>query len=263
MSRNARIALATGNAIAFLATIIVNYLSNALPINGQTPGDISDKYYTLFTPAGLTFAIWGIIYLLLAIYIIYQIIDAFRLQTDDASFVDKISIWFIVSCVANSSWIFAWHYEILWLSVLIMLLLLTSLIVIYLHLNIGQSSSSTLTKSLVHVPFSIYLAWISVATIANISAFLSSLGWQGGGLGAATWAIIVILVAIGLGVLISQRKGDIFYAAVIAWACFGIYTARTNDEVIVQSIQWTAIVGIVLLLLSACLLLFKKRTYLS
>lgn len=262
MNRNTRITLATINAIAFLATIVVNYLSNAIPLNGQTTGEISDKYYTLFTPAGFTFAIWGIIYLLLGIYIVYQIIDSFRLQTGDRSFVDRIGVWFIVSCLANGSWIFAWHYEILWLSVLIMLLILTSLLMIYLRLGIGVRATNSMEKSLVHLPFSVYLGWISVATIANVSTLLTSLDWNGG-LNPSAWAIVVILIAAGLGIFLSQNRRDIFYAVVIAWACFGIYSARARDTEVVASVQWTAIVGMGLVLLVIIWTLIQRRTYLN
>jgi len=264
MKRNQRIFLAAFNAVAYLATIIINYLANALPINGQDTGAISDKYYNLFTPAGFTFAIWGVIYLGLGIYIVYQLIESFRLRQNQTSFVDRIGIWFIVSSVANMIWIFLWHHEVLWLSVLVMLMILTSLIVIYQRLNIGLGAPESPEKYLVHLPFSIYLGWISVATIANIAAFLVGIEWGGFGVNPKIWAIVVILVSVGLGLAMIFRRNDILYSAVIAWALFGIYSARNNDaDTTSASIEGVIIAGILVLGAAIIWVLYKRETYLQ
>jgi len=136
------------NLFGFLGTVIVNGLANALPINNKTTGELSDQYPNLFVPAGLTFSIWGLIYILLAIFAIYQLIIVIRKDTKQSSFIERIGLLFFGSSVANIGWIFAWHYEIVPLSLVLMLLLLGCLIAIYLRLHIGKSASTRTEKYL-------------------------------------------------------------------------------------------------------------------
>lgn len=132
----------------------------------------------MFVPSGLTFSIWGIIYILLGIYVIYQIVISFRENKGERRFIEKIGILFIISSVLNIGWIFAWHYEIVWLALILTILLLVSLLAIYLRLSIGKSNANILEKSLVHILFSVYIGWITIATIANATATLVNYGWN-------------------------------------------------------------------------------------
>lgn len=263
MNRNRRITLSAINGAAYLVTILMNYLANAVPFNGQDSGDVSDKYYTFFTPAGFTFAIWGIIYLALGAFVVYQIIESFRDNQSATSFVDRIGLWFIISCIANSFWIYIWHHEILWLSIFVMLLLFTSLLNIYLRLGIGSGYSERPERFFVHIPFSLYLAWISVATIANISAFLVSIEWGAWSISPAIWSVLMILIAGALGALMAFKRRDIFYAAVIAWASFGIWMARKQDEVPQKLVMWIGILVMVGMLGTIAWRLVKKETYIQ
>ena len=192
MSSNQRKVLAILNAIAFVAVVALNYLSNVRPLNGLTIGEISDRYDTLFTPAGFTFAIWGIIYILLGIYIVFQLARAFNSDRTDDSFIDQIGSWFFVSSVLNVAWLAVWQLEILWLSVLLMLGLLGSLLLIYIRLGVGQrgGTASARVRTLVHIPFSVYLGWISVATIANISSFLVARDWDALNVSPIFWTVM-------------------------------------------------------------------------
>src|SRR4030042_324851 len=166
------------NLIGFLGTLIVNGLASTLPLNNKTTGELSDQYPNLFVPAGLTFSIWGIIYILLAIFVIYQLISAIRKDTQTISFIDKIGVLFFITSIANIGWIFAWHYQVLPLSLILMLILLGTLIAIYLRLGIGQSNATKTEKYMVHLPFSVYLGWITIATIANTTALLVNIKWD-------------------------------------------------------------------------------------
>ena len=177
MNKSRLLFLAILNLIGFLGTVIVNGLSSALPINDKTAGELSDQYPNLFVPAGLTFSVWGVIYILLAIFVIYGLITAIK-NTQKSSFMENVGVLFFISCLANVGWIFAWHYEILPLSLALMLLLLGSLITIYLRLRIGKSDSTRIEKYLVHLPFSVYLGWITIATIANVTALLVDINWN-------------------------------------------------------------------------------------
>ncbi|HUX47758.1 MAG TPA: tryptophan-rich sensory protein, partial [Dehalococcoidia bacterium] len=160
------------NLLGFLGTVVVNGLAIILPINNKTTAYLSDQYPNLFTPAGLTFAIWGLIYVLLAIFVIYQLIPSVRRDAQKIDFVQRIGPLFFISCIANIGWIYAWHYEMVSLSLVLMLILFGSLLAIYLRLNIGKSEAPKTEKYLVHLPFSVYLGWITIATIANATALM-------------------------------------------------------------------------------------------
>jgi translocator protein len=166
------------NVLAFILVVAVNGLANSLPINNQTTGAVSDKYPVLFTPAGYVFSIWGLIYLGLLAFVIYQALPGQRNNPR----LERVGYWFFWSCIFNSIWIFLWHYELMLWSVLVMGGLLVSLIMVYLRLETGRSRVAAVEMFLARLPFSIYLGWISVATIANVSVLLFTLGWDGIGL---------------------------------------------------------------------------------
>jgi hypothetical protein len=163
--------------VAVLATIAVNGLANALPINGLTTGEISDSFDTLFVPAGYVFSIWGLIYLGLLAYAVYQALPSQR----GNSRLQSIAVPFLVASVANMTWIFLWHYQVFTLTLVAMVTLLLSLIAIYCRLRTDGASINSGERWFVGLPFSIYLGWISVATIANTQDVLYSLGWKGFG----------------------------------------------------------------------------------
>jgi translocator protein len=211
------------NILAFVLVVGVNGLANSLPINNQTTGEISDSYPVLFTPAGYVFSIWGLIYLGLLGFVIYQALPAQR----DNPRLDRVGYWFVWSCIFNSIWIFLWHYELMLWSVLVMLGLLVSLILVYLRLEIGRNRVPAGESLLARLPFSIYLGWISVATIANVSVLLYDLGWDGFGL--TEQIVTVVMLAIGslLGFLMARRRAEVAYPLVLAWAFAGIVVNQT------------------------------------
>ncbi len=245
----ARIFVSFLNLIGFIAVIGVNALAVLLPLNNNTTQALSDKYPNLFVPAGLTFSIWGVIYILLGIYTVYQMIIAFRPIRQKRDFFDRIGILFFISCIFNSGWIFAWHYEVVWLSVVIMILLLVSLLLIYLRLNIGKRGDATNNeKGLVHLPFSIYLGWITIATIANVTALLVKLGWNRFGLDEQFWAVIMIAVGIVITLGMIFLRNDIFYSLVVIWALAGILIKRlANPGTPAMLVIITTIIGLALL----------------
>ncbi len=241
------------NVLAFIAVLTVNFLSNALPINGKTAQDISDALPSYFTPAGYTFSIWGIIYLALFGFIIYQALPAQR----ERPFQRQIGWLFVASSVFNITWLFSFHYEIYALSVVLMLGLLATLIAIYLRLEIGRPNSalSTADKLLVQGPFSLYLGWIMVATIANISSFFVSVNWDGFGIAGQTWSAVMISVAVIVaGVLLFNRR-NLAYAGVLVWALFGIRAAFPGEAIIAN----TALIAAVLIVVLALLGYYRTR----
>jgi hypothetical protein len=254
MSSSRNLVLLQGaNVAAFIVTVLVNALANTTALNGKTTGEISDLYPTLITPAGYVFSIWGIIYTLLLIFTVYQALPSQR----EKPFLREISFLFVLSSLLNITWLFLWQYEHITLSVIPMFALLATLIAIYLKLKIGKSSVPLREKLVVHLPFSVYLGWITIAAIADVAAALVSINWNGLGLGDVTWAILVIIIAfiITLAVIVTRR--DIAYSLVIIWALVGIMVKQSGNQSIVIVAGISAI--IVAIALFSVILVSKLR----
>lgn len=204
-------------ALAYVAMVTVNSLANILPINNRTTGEVSDAYTNLFAPAGLTFSIWGLIYLLLAGYVIFQFTKDGQ---NKEGLIKKINPLFIATSLVNIAWIFAWHYDYIGLSVILISTLLILLIKIADILRKEQFIGSE--KLFISVPFSIYFGWITVATIANVTTFLVGLGWNGFGISDFVWTSIVLLVGALIGILRLKKDRNIAYGLVLIWAYLGI-----------------------------------------
>jgi hypothetical protein len=248
--------------LGFLGTVVVNALANVLPINNITTGALSDLYPNLFVPTGLTFAIWGLIYVLLGIFVIYPLIPSVRRDPQKVDFVQKIGPLFFVSCLANIGWIFAWHYQILPLSLIFMLILLGCLLFIYLRLNVGKSETTRAERYFAHLPFSVYLGWITIATIANVTALLVNTNWNTWGLGEQFWAVAVIIVGIAIALSMLFTRKDIYYSLVVDWALLGILLKRLSVTTVPdQSVVIVTIVGLVLITGGVVAQLIRKKVY--
>lgn len=221
------------SAILFAVMIYVNYLANSLPINGMTTGAVSNAYPNLFAPAGLTFSIWGVIYLLLGIVSVMFFFDG------NKEILQKVSWFFIISSALNAMWIFAWHHQKFGLSVIIMLLLLTSLIIINQRLGNNQTS-------VFKAAFGIYLGWICIATIANITVWLVSLNWSAFGMSQEIWTIILISVGLIITIVAVFRFNNPFIAASVIWAFIGIAIKQhgNSNAIFIAAIVAAAVVGI-------------------
>ena len=214
-----------GTGVAFIGMVVVNALANIIHINGVGTGEVSDSYPNLFAPAGYTFSIWGLIYILLGAYVLYQF-GLFHREKPNESLFKKIAPYFILSSLANIIWIFAWHYHMITLTVFLMVIILLSLIIIANTLKSRKLNKRD--KWFVRVPFSIYFGWITVATIANVTTWLVSINWDGLGISEATWTVIVLVVGLVIGVLTIYKNRDAAYGAVIIWAYAGILTKHIS-----------------------------------
>jgi hypothetical protein len=260
-AKRTQLFMAILNLVGFLATVVVNGLATALPINNKTTGELSDQYPNLFVPAGLTFSIWGLIYILLAIFVIYQLVVTVRKDQARLNPFKKIGLLFFISSILNIGWIFSWHYEIVPLSLVIMLLLLGSLLTIYLRLGVGKKGAAKKEQYLTHLPFSVYLGWITIATIANVTALLVDLNWNRFGLSEQFWTVAVIVVGIAIALSVLFRMQDIYYSLVVDWALLGILLKRLASSVPVQSVVVVAIVGLVLITVGILAQLARKKVY--
>ena len=214
--------------VTYLAMVTMNGLANALPLNGRSTGAISDAYPSLFTPAGITFSIWGVIYLLLGAHVLYQL-GLFRdgpETPEKAALLNRVGVLFAVSSLANTAWIFAWHYDFIPLSVVLITVLVACLALIVTTLRAADLSGRE--RWLVGVPFSVYFGWTTVAVVANVTVMLVRWHWDGFGLSDATWATIMVLVAMAIGTLTMVRNRDVAYGLVLIWAFSGILLRQVS-----------------------------------
>jgi hypothetical protein len=231
------------NLFLFAGMIVMNYLANALPLNGKTTGELSDAYPNLFVPAGITFSIWGVIYILLIAFCVAQF------TTSHQSVIAQIGWLFGLSCIFNGLWIVAWHYERLPMSLILMAGLLIALIWINVFIR-------DLPYGLIKAAFGVYLGWICIATIANVTALLVNNGWGGFGITEETWTIIMILVGTLLVSLAIWRLDNPYIGLAVVWAFIGIMIKRSAD---IRSIFITAAVAMVLVAAVLILTFFRKR----
>jgi len=234
--------------LAVIVVIAINILAVTLPLNGLNTGEISDRFDIYFVPAGYVFSIWSLIYLGLIAYAIFQALPA---QKENPR-LSSIGYLFILSCLANITWLFLWHYEVFLFTLLAMLALLLSLIAIYLRLDVGRVKVSPGEKWSVHIPFSIYLGWITVATIANATQLLYYLGWNGWGISPEVWTMIMLAAGVIISAVMSLTRVDISYSLVLVWAYVGIAIEHANTPIVATS-AWVGAGLIVVVLIVAAI----------
>lgn len=248
-------------ALGYSSLIVVNYLANAIPIGGVTTGEASDNLSNLFTPSGITFSIWGLIYLLLLGYTIYQFgIMQELAKPDKEKSNSSIRQYFIINSLANISWIFAWHYGIIWLSVLMMIVLLVSLIKIADIVNNQHLAGKD--NFFIRLPFSVYYGWITVATIANVTAFLVSIQWNGFGISETVWTCLILFIGLVIGVQRMNKDRNSAYGLVIVWAYSGIllkHLSTSGFDGKYPYIIGTVLVCLIILLIFLGRILMMKR----
>ncbi len=231
-----------GNLVAFALVILLNVLSNALPINGQTMPEISARYPSLFTPAGFTFSIWGVIYLALLVFAVWQALPAQR----DNGKVAAVSNYFKLNCVMNALWIVVWHYDLLAVSLAVMLVILGTLVLIYRDLRMTVDTAPWSELVALYLPFSLYTAWIAIATIANASIVQTGFGWDDVGINAVQWTLLKLAIAGAIGATMVIRLRDIPFALVVAWAGYGISVKQAATPAVAATALTLSILMLIL-----------------
>jgi benzodiazapine receptor len=254
MITNNSILLRSSNIVAFVITVLVNGLAGSTTLlGGVNTAEISDLNPTLITPAGYVFSIWGIIYVLLGLFVIFQALPSQK----EKDYQKQIGWLFVLSSIINIAWLFLWQYKLLSASVILMFLLLATLILIYTRLGIGKSQVTLQEKLAIHTPFSVYLGWITIASIANVSVTMVSANWDGFGINPEIWATLIVIVALLITLLVLSTRRDIAYSLVIIWALIGIAVKQSENQNIVMLTEATAI--IVFLALAVVILLSKLK----
>jgi len=246
--------LALVNALSVVLVLFVNYYSQTGNINNQTIGGLSDQYANLFTPAGYAFAIWGIIFLGLIAFSAYQLKVAF--SGAHVAAYQQIGYWFALVNLGNASWVVAWLYEYTGLTVLIMLVMLVGLLMIIVKTNMQRWHAPRKTIAFFWWPISLYAGWIAVATVANFSAYLSKLNWDGGFLSEEIWTIIMVLVAVLVNAFMIWNRGMRVFALVGVWALYAIYVRHQEAY---TAIAFTALAGALFLLVNVGIQAYKNR----
>jgi len=257
--------LQLSNAASTVLMFVINMLASVGLINNTTPGALSDRLPNLFVPSGLTFSIWGVIYVLLFLFVAYPMRGSASRDVGDSAYLGKIGWLFVASNAFNVAWIFAWHYELVALSLVFMILLFVSLLAIYLRLEIGNplKTISLRRKLFYQVPFSVYLGWITVATIANVTALLVSIGIEPYTGLAVVLTVVVITVSTLIATAVLWTRRDIAYSLVIVWALVGIVVKRLDPTYFVElTVATSAGIGAaVILIVLAALVLLRSRPF--
>jgi hypothetical protein len=240
------------NLLSVILALTVNILASALPLNGQNTGAISDRFKVFFVPAGYVFAIWGVIYLGWIAFTVYQFLPAQK----ESPRLRRLGYLFALSGVANAAWLFCWHYNQLGLSVLVMLSLLGLLIASYLRLDVNRTPARRNERWCVDIPFSVYLGWITVATVANITDWLYQVQWPGWGLSPQIWAVVMLAAASLIGLLMALTRQDAAYLLVLVWSFAGIGVKQAAAPLVAVS-AWIAALFALLL---AVYCLFARRS---
>lgn len=225
------------NLLFFAFMVVMNYLANALPLNGKTTGELSGMFPNLFVPAGITFSIWGVIYLLLLVFCILQFLPSGQQA------VTHIGWLFALTCVFNGLWIVFWHYGKVSLSVMVMLGLLVSLV--WLNYQLKETG-----PVIIKAAFGVYLGWICIATIANVTALLVHVNWSGWGISAEVWTIVLIATGMVITALVMLRLNNPWAGLAVIWAFAGIVIKRQGDyrSIVIAAVLASLVVLVVMIL---------------
>lgn len=243
------------NLVTLLFAIAVNYLVNGKQSGLPSISSISAKYDTLITPAGYTFAIWGLIYLAMLVFSIYHLRESFKKEST-ADFIPEINCWFMIANLANAAWVVAFTNQMIGLSVLIMLVLFISLLKVVININMEKWDAPVPIIAYIWWPFSLYFGWINMALIANISAWFTFLGWTGAPLDPVSWTIIILLVAAVIFITMTWTRNMREYASVGAWGIIGVAVKNWNTQ---PAIAWTAVIIAVIILINTGVHGYKNR----
>jgi len=228
--------LVAANTVAYVFMVVMNGLATTLPLNGRTTAEISDSFANTFAPAGYVFSIWGVIYTALLIFLGYS----FSKRGRESVAVNRVGWLFALNAIANGIWIVFWHYGMFPATMALTVVLLVTLCTIALRIGTSSQAVTRADRWMVHLPFAIYLGWVSVATIANAAVMFLDLGWNGAPFTPEAWTLGLIAVATGIGLVMVLRRGEIAFAGVLIWAFIGIAVKQVDAPWVPEGAQAAA-----------------------
>lgn len=243
------------NLLTLLFTIGVNYFFNAGHHGSASVKEISARYDTLLTPSGYAFGIWGLVYLGLIIFAVYQLWDLFK-KNLDTGFVLKIGWWFIIANLANAAWIFAFTTNQIGLSLILIFLIFFALLKIMLNTNMERWDAPVPVIAFIWWPFSLYFGWINIALIVNVAAYLTAIGWNGGPLSPELWAILMLLVAAVIFITMTWTRNMREYANVGVWGIVAIAVKNWNSH---AAVAWVALAVAIVIFINASVHGYRNR----
>lgn len=227
--------LALLNSFSVILMIIVSYFANAMGINNNTIGSLSRQYENLFTPADYAFSIWALIYLSLIAYVFFQLKRAYK-DSVETNFIEETGPWFAVANFANAAWVMVWLYEYTFLSVILMLVILFSLIRIIINTRMELWDAPLKIIAFVWWPICLYAGWISLATIANIAAYLAKIGWDGWFLTEIQWTLLMIFIAVVINMLMIYKRNMREFALVGVWGLIAIFVRHSGENELIANV---------------------------
>jgi len=260
--------LSIGIIVAYVFMIGVNAAANILRFNGLSTGEVSDSYPNLFAPAGITFSIWGVIYLLLAVYVIYAVKTLWNRKEHRGDcrdvYFENVTFYFILSSISNAAWIVTWHYRLILASVILMLVIFWSLYSVNAHASkvYGNCCLKEKEQLLIRLPFGIYFGWITVALIANITVLLVSYGFDGGNRDHVYMDVIVVVGTL-ISVMVILRQSQLFFGLAVIWAYAGILIKHTSASGFAggyPDIILITLISILLLIATEIYLIWKNKS---
>lgn len=247
------------NLIGLVAVVLVNWLANWLPFNDVTTGEVANRNAVPFLPAGWTFTIWGLIYAMLLAFVIYGFLPAGRNNPR----IQAVGPFFLVANIANISWLFLWHWEQFGASLIVMAILLATLTGIYAVVRVRGRSGvepTVVQRLIVWTPFSVYLGWISLATLANLQVWMDNGGWDGGPFGLRAWAVIFLLAGVLIAAGVAFFFHDAAFTLVYVWAYLGIAQEQWSTTKLVSVTAILLVIVAAALTVMASMLAFDSRT---
>lgn len=231
------------NLFSVILMIIVSYYSQVLRLNNNTIGSVSDEYIHMFTPADYAFSIWGLIYVALIAYCIFQLYTAF-FGEDETEIIEKTGPWFAMANLSNTAWIIAWLYEETWLSVILIFTSLLCLVIVIIKTNMERWDASLKIIAFTWWPICFYAGWITVAAISNVAAYLTKTGWRGWIFSEQQWTIIMLAVATAINLLIVYKRNMREFALVGVWALVAVYLRHSGGN---SAVAYTALGGAIII----------------
>lgn len=241
------------SVVIFIITLVFNY-GTMFGWFGMTQEEISNQYKSLITPASFAFSIWGLIYLLIIVFLIYQIYLVMKNKYDNEK-LDRLNILFIISSVLNIIWNVTWVNDQILISTITILAFTVVLGLANTHIlnNIGNSYSF-----LIPITFGLFFGWLTVATVTNVGAYLNSIGWDSFGLDINLMTIVTYLVVLALATFIISRIKNPLFNLPIAWAFFAIYfTVQESTEA--SALVGYSIILVIILLLVMSVVVFMRN----
>lgn len=227
--------LAVLNFLSVIFVILVNYFVNAIRLNSNTIGSLSSEYENLFTPAAYAFSIWALIYISLLVYSFFQLKRAFA-ESGETDFIEQTGPWFAIANLASAAWVIVWLYEFTLLSVLVMLVILFSLIKIIINTRMELWDAPLKIIAFVWWPICLYAGWISLATIANIAAYLTKTGWNGWFFTEVQWTLVMILIAVVINMLMIYKRNMREFALVGVWGLIAIFVRHLEENILIANV---------------------------